>query len=682
MRKCGELSRMRRSSLRISRKAVYGPIHFLSLHRISCACFLAQSSVRAQAPANIVGGTLEMTISNGATPFASAGVLRFVVSRVANTYTVVPVSGNVGGSEGVYAYSQRSQDSAVLDFNDSVVNANYQAALSFVGANSGNYTITNTAFPASYQSGRFVFYPGQAPAIASATSRSLYLETILWGDAANTVSYFTTYDGTTNMPLHEMISGVALVSGELQPVPGQNNSYRTDYINSNPSLGFGYAYGSMILSIPSNDSDTNSIPDIFQVDKAGTAEYTGTLRSDHPTVSQLTTRGTLTKEAGMLTAVYSMTISDASGRVLEQGSGIHLGIGSFTGSVNYSRGATTNTMDLVLTGSFANDFSSEVTIFTASTGFTVPNLNQVSVPAFTARTATGVQVQIAPFILTRQGRKYSGTFQFSDGRLDTAWPDFKEWRLELLDTNDANGNGIPDLSDGLVGSLQVNLAPAGAVSAGAQWQVDGGAFQNSGAIFPDLFVGPHTIAFKPVTVWITPAPQTVTINANQTTISIATYVLQPGSLQVNLGPTGAVTAGAQWQVDGGVLQNNGVIIPGLTPGSHTVVFKKVNGWATPLSQTITINANQLTTATGTYAEAPRLTIVRLPNQQIVARFPTTPGFQYRVQAATTLSSATQWADFQTLVGTGATVEVTLRAAITGQSTRRVSPARLFRLKIE
>jgi hypothetical protein len=32
------------------------------------------------------------------------------------------------------------------------------------------------------------------------------------------------------------------------------------------------------------------------------------------------------------------------------------------------------------------------------------------------------------------------------------------------------------------GSLQVTINPAAAVSAGAQWQVDGGPFQNSGAV--------------------------------------------------------------------------------------------------------------------------------------------------------------------------------------------------------
>ena len=60
-------------------------------------------------------------------------------------------------------------------------------------------------------------------------------------------------------------------------------------------------------------------------------------------------------------------------------------------------------------------------------------------------------------------------------------------------TNAASGTYAPN-----VGALQVTINPAGAVSAGAQWQVDGGAFQNSGAIVTNLSAGNHTVAFSAV----------------------------------------------------------------------------------------------------------------------------------------------------------------------------------------
>src|ERR1035438_158847 len=133
------------------------------------------------------------------------------------------------------------------------------------------------------------------------------------------------------------------------------------------------------------------------------------------------------------------------------------------------------------------------------------------------------------------------------------------------------------------GSLQVNLAPAGAVSGGVQWQVDGGAWQSSGATVSGLSVGSgHTLAFNTVSGWTTPGSQTPTIIANQTTTATGTYVVQTGSLQVTLAPSGAVSAGAQWQVDGGVWQSSGATVSGLSVGSgHTLAFNTVSGWTTP-----------------------------------------------------------------------------------------------------
>ena len=155
-----------------------------------------------------------------------------------------------------------------------------------------------------------------------------------------------------------------------------------------------------------------------------------------------------------------------------------------------------------------------------------------------------------------------------------------------------------------LGSLQVTLAPAGAVSAGAQWQVDGGAWQSSGATVSGLSTGGHTLAFNTVSGWTTPGNQTPTIIANQTTAVTGTYAAQPGSLQVTLAPAGAVSAGAQWQVDGGAWQSSGATVSGLSAGGHTLAFKTVSGWTTPGNQTPTIIANQTTTATGTYGGQP------------------------------------------------------------------------------
>ena len=68
------------------------------------------------------------------------------------------------------------------------------------------------------------------------------------------------------------------------------------------------------------------------------------------------------------------------------------------------------------------------------------------------------------------------------------------------------------------GSLTVTISPAGAVSAGAMWSVDGGAWQASGATVSNLSVGMHTASFSGIQGWTTPTSQVFNISNGQTTL--------------------------------------------------------------------------------------------------------------------------------------------------------------------
>ena len=151
------------------------------------------------------------------------------------------------------------------------------------------------------------------------------------------------------------------------------------------------------------------------------------------------------------------------------------------------------------------------------------------------------------------------------------------------------------------GSLRVTIKPAGAVAAGAQWQVDGGAYQNSGTKLTGVSTGNHMVTFKPVAGYAIPADRSVTVVANITATTTGTYVLiATGSLKVTIKPAGAVAAGGQWQVDGGAYQNSGTKLSGLSTGNHMVTFKPVAGYAIPADRSITVVANHTATTTGTY----------------------------------------------------------------------------------
>lgn len=150
------------------------------------------------------------------------------------------------------------------------------------------------------------------------------------------------------------------------------------------------------------------------------------------------------------------------------------------------------------------------------------------------------------------------------------------------------------------GSLQVAIDPSNAVNAGAQWQVDGGPWQNSSNLVHGLSVGSHTVAYNTISGWSTPGSQTVVITTNTTTVTNGTYTSQTGSLQVTISPAGAISAGAQWQVDGGDWQNSGAVVGGLAVGGHTVAYKSSPGWAQPGNQSVTVAVNSTTVTNGSF----------------------------------------------------------------------------------
>jgi PKD repeat protein len=66
------------------------------------------------------------------------------------------------------------------------------------------------------------------------------------------------------------------------------------------------------------------------------------------------------------------------------------------------------------------------------------------------------------------------------------------------------------------GALKITLDPAASVTTGAQWNVDGGVWQNSGATVSGLAAGTHTVNYKAVTGWTAPVSEQVTITSGAT----------------------------------------------------------------------------------------------------------------------------------------------------------------------
>jgi hypothetical protein len=179
--------------------------------------------------------------------------------------------------------------------------------------------------------------------------------------------------------------------------------------------------------------------------------------------------------------------------------------------------------------------------------------------------------------------------------------------------------------EGMTGSLQVTISPQGAIDAGAQWRVDGGPWRSSGYTEGGLSVGSHTVEYNVVSGWARPGNEAVQINGGQTTTTSGTYTQQSGSLQVTILPPEAVTAGAQWRVDGGPWRNSGYTESGLAVGSHTVEYSVIGGWNEPVDEVVQINDGQTTTTSGTYTQqGGSLQVTILPPEAVTA------GAQWRV----------------------------------------------------
>jgi hypothetical protein len=154
------------------------------------------------------------------------------------------------------------------------------------------------------------------------------------------------------------------------------------------------------------------------------------------------------------------------------------------------------------------------------------------------------------------------------------------------------------------GSLSALILPAELREAGGQWRIPnigGGAWRNSGASL-DVPPGQHTVEFKTVNGWLTPATQNVNVASLQNIQVRGEYRRETGSIQVTIQPEGPIRNGAKWKFTTEQnWHNSGESVSGLLPGQRQIEFYTAgSNWITPPNQTVNIVANQTATATGTY----------------------------------------------------------------------------------
>ena len=136
----------------------------------------------------------------------------------------------------------------------------------------------------------------------------------------------------------------------------------------------------------------------------------------------------------------------------------------------------------------------------------------------------------------------------------------------------------------------------------AQWRIDGGAWQNSGAIVENQALGEHTIDYAPVVGYITLPSEMVTLVSGGNPLISRSYT-PLAMVGVMLNPMSA-----QWRIDGGAWLNSGTIVENLSLGEHTIDYRSVVGYITPPSEVVTLISGGNPSITRAYTPVATLTV--------------------------------------------------------------------------
>jgi len=279
----------------------------------------------------------------------------------------------------------------------------------------------------------------------------------------NAEVYFSTPDNVSNNYPQGLPNQL---SYELRPSSPGSSRYSSEFAVWLPNY-YGYAFyagvGIITGDLPTTDSNGDNFSDFLDLSLSGGATVTASSSeyAINPFTGAFVYSGNYTfslsfsRSAGSYSGIYTAVFTNGSNYTgkfyLEGGSG----------NAIYDPGARTIRFD-------GNSFSFDTSGSGAST-YTVSSQNQVAVSGFSFVTSDGITRQVQGFTLNRSGNRYRANVVLVDGDPRTPYADFKDCRLEITDTNDWNGNGVPDLSDPpliplITSQPQNSVAPLGGVA--------------------------------------------------------------------------------------------------------------------------------------------------------------------------------------------------------------------------
>lgn len=230
------------------------------------------------------------------------------------------------------------------------------------------------------------------------------------------------------------------LNGELAPVDASSPLSYATFFRMTGDAVFDPVFGTLRLTIPdSGDQNSNRIPDFFEVSQPlTTTSTTGTFEDF--------------EENGAVTAIWNRPAQSRTGSCSIRFDKYNLTfnhsfeIQQFNGTFSY--GSTESTV----TG-FATFIMAQKTDRTLSGTLVLDKADPdlLKLRAGTLRNQAGQTLAYKPAEnLTRAGRQYTDALVFQDGDPSTTAEDYLFWKILFEDSNDSDGDSIPDLSEGTV----------------------------------------------------------------------------------------------------------------------------------------------------------------------------------------------------------------------------------------
>jgi len=434
--------------------------------------------------------------------------------------------------------------------------------------------------------------------------------------------YYSTYDGIAN---NDPLGWSNNLSYEAMPTTPSLGTYRTDFAIRD-SYGNYFNRGTMTFTIPATDSDGNGCPDALQVNKsynnvgsASSSEYVYNLYGTGNWDSY-----------GTLSPTFEFSRNAGSSVGLIRGSEYDPNTGAtstFSGNFNVEGGTGTATYNPITKAiTFAGHSFSFDTSGTGTSTFTRISDTQVSVAQFNFYTSDGYPRTVKAFTLNRTGNYYRAyPVELVDGDPSTSYVDFRYCHVEILDNNDTDADGIPDLSDAnsMINQSITFSALTSKTYGDSSFSLTGSASSGlplsyvssntsvatvSGSVVTIVGVGSTTITASQTgnssynaatsvsqTLTVNKAAQTITFNA------LASKTYGDSSLSLT-GSTSSGLSPSYSSSNTGVATVSGSVVTIVGAGSTTITASQVGNSsyniATSVSQTLTVNkANQTITFT-------------------------------------------------------------------------------------